>query len=135
MLELLLVPAVVDDADQLDDAAAVDHVVGRIQNPGLAQPIRVGRPAELVVRRACDDPAAQSWDRIRVHGAPDRARRIDVALRADHRVGRDERVTVVALLVDVGDENRRSLGGQVACERSPYRAQTLHEHRSSGEIR
>ena len=42
-LELVLVPAVVLEADELDDAAGVDHVVGRVEDSGFAQSLGVAR--------------------------------------------------------------------------------------------
>src|SRR5205807_6293648 len=59
-LELVLIPAVLLEAEQLQDAARVDDEVGRVEDPRVCEPLRVGCLAELVVRRPGDDLAAQA---------------------------------------------------------------------------
>ena len=135
-LELFLVPVQVFEADQLQDAARVGDVVGRIQDPGGVQPVGVLGLGELVVRAAGDRVAAQARDRVGVEDAADRARGIDVALRADHVVDRDQLRARRRRprIVDVGDENVRVVGEQQAHEIGTDCAGALHENRSSRQV-
>ena len=89
--ELVVVPPVIDETEELDHAAGARDVVRGVEDPGRAQPFGILRLGQLVVRRPRDHRATQARDRVRVQRAADRARRIDVALGLERALGRDRR--------------------------------------------
>ena len=92
----------------------------RVQDSRSVQPVAVFRLGELIVRAAC---SARQRSRGKSGAAPsDGARRVQVALGADHLVGRDDGCAGRrrTRLVDVGDEHLRT----AACSRRTRSAPT-----------
>ena len=135
-LELGLVPAVVLEPDQLDHAARVDHVVGRVEDAarraGAARPPASRADCSPSPRR-CGSAAAGSSPRER---PADRARRVDVALGRERVGRRDDGAARCsrALLVDIGDEHVRAVGGRSAARSCPTDPAPCTSTRSSREV-
>jgi hypothetical protein len=72
-LELRLVPALVLEADELDDPAGADDVVRRVEDAALVKALGVPGLRELVVRAAGDRAAGEARDRVGVERAADGA--------------------------------------------------------------
>ena len=67
-------------AVDVDHAAAVDDVVGRVQDAALLEHVAVALLGELVVGRAGDDLDLEPRERVVVDRGAQRARREDVGL-------------------------------------------------------
>ncbi len=76
----------------LDHAAGVHHVVGRVEDAPVGEVLLDARVGELVVGRAADHLRGQHADGLVAEGAAERAGRVHVqALGADQRVGVGDR--------------------------------------------
>ena len=87
----------------VDDAARVDHVIRRIKDARVCQPLPVFRAAQLVVGAAGDDPRPDPGNRVLVQDGPERTRRENVD------VGRQDLVEAGAL----GGGDLRGRGGSL----------------------
>ena len=100
----------------LDQAAGVDAVVGRVEDAVLLEHLLDARVGELVVGGAADDPGRQRLDDLVGQRAAERARGVDVELGGDQRGGVGDHPDLRAApratrstrgLVDVGDDHGR----------------------------
>ena len=128
-------------AADVDDAAGVDHVVGRVDDSALTQHLAVPNLVEeLVVRRSRDHGAAEPSDRVVVEDAAEGARREDVALDAVDLVGVDDLDPELAdgvlhaLGVDIGCKNACPRFGEMLREPEPHAAETLYGDGPAGDV-
>ena len=134
LLELRLVPALVLEADQLDDAAGIDHVVGRVEDAALPEPLGILGLGELVVRAAGDRPARKAGDGFDVERAADGARRVDLHLGLERVLGRNRFAAGRSgpRLVDVADEHVRAGVCQLSRDNRAHGARALNEDAAAG---
>ena len=75
----------------VDDTTRVHDVVGRVQHPGLGQPVAVGVGRELVVGAATDRSAIELGNALLVQRRAQRTRAEDVARDSMDVIGIDDR--------------------------------------------
>ena len=106
-LRARLVLVVPDDLlRDVDEAAGVDGVVGRVEDAARVEVVAVARNGELVVRGAGDDARLEPRDGVVVQGRAERARGEHVAVDVEDGVERDDRRAELAVRT-LGLERRR----------------------------
>src|ERR1700694_3853499 len=135
--DLLFGGAAVILARNADDAAGIDHVVRRVQDPGRLQRLAILSLRQLVVRSSGDDARAQPRDRLRIEHRAQRARGQHVDVLGEHVLDRHRcgpKLLAHPLhdgRTHVGDAQLRALGGQQAAQVVAHTARALH---GDGEI-
>src|SRR3954468_3145160 len=116
----------------VDDAARVDHIIGRIENAALVQTLAVFRGRELVVRAARNDRGLEGRNRLLGKDRSESVRTDDVRLEPEDLVRGDDgaagraRKLLRLCMVNVGNAQARAFRACVESDTRGDASSALH---------